>query len=86
VDRGVRKTKLCSFVGGGGNGGFNSGLVLAGEAHHLNHAPSPICFSYFKSLIYGQVSLDLDPPIYASGVGEMTGVYHHTKLLVQMGS
>jgi hypothetical protein len=30
---------------------------------------------------YAQADLDLDPPIYTSQVGGMTGTCHHTQLL-----
>jgi hypothetical protein len=38
------------------------------------------------SHIFAWVSLGIDPPIYATHVAEMTGVYHHTQLSVEMGS
>jgi hypothetical protein len=42
---------------------------------------------YIRCGIYTQPDLECHLPIYASHIAEMTGMYHHTQLLlVEMGS
>jgi hypothetical protein len=66
--------------------GLNSGPCTC--TLHLSHAPSPflpLVIFWDKVLLFSQICLDHDSPIYASPVAEMTRVYHHTQLLVEIG-
>jgi hypothetical protein len=63
---------FCLF-GFGGNGIWTHSLTFARQPlYHLNHIPSPFCFSYFfpgRVLVFlPKLTLDLDPPTYSCWV------------------
>jgi hypothetical protein len=66
--------------------GFEVRTLFARQAsYHLNHAPSPFCFSYFSNSIfalYAWASLDHSPPIYTPKRAGMMGACHYTHLLM----
>jgi hypothetical protein len=58
-------------------------LYLLGQMlYHLSQASSPFCFAYFliEFHVYGWISLDHMPLIYAFCIAGMTDSYHHTQL------
>jgi hypothetical protein len=61
------------------------GLALARQAvYHLNHVFLALCQRRFY--VYILADLDHNPPIYTSHIAGITGMYHHTQLLlVEMG-
>jgi hypothetical protein len=62
---------------------LNSMPVLASQMLcNLSLVPNPFSFGYFSVLLHAQASLHCDPPIYASCVARMKGMYQHTQLLL----
>jgi hypothetical protein len=65
------------------------GLALAMQVlYHLSCSASPFYTGYFgdRVSLYAWASLDLVSPSYTSQVAGMTGTYHSTQPLVEMGS
>jgi hypothetical protein len=67
-------------------GDLNSGpcACYAAWLYYLSHSISSFCFSYFSdrvSCFLPRLTLDLDPPTYASGAAVIIGVYHHAQLV-----
>jgi hypothetical protein len=50
----------------------------------FSHSTDPFCSDYLVDMVslFAQKSLDHHPPIFASAVDEMTGMYHHTQCQV----
>jgi hypothetical protein len=68
--------------------GVTESLLLVQQAlYHLSYASNPICFTFFMGvgLCFCSGKLDCNSPIYASCMARMTGMCHHTPLLLKMG-
>jgi hypothetical protein len=62
---------------------LNSGLLLARQAlYNLSHPSGIFALVVFwiESCIYAWTYLDCVPPIYASHIAGMSGMYHHSQL------